>query len=194
MDRILIMDYIIQMEKLFKFFELTLELEEKIKLLNIKKEFNNDLNLLGCFIKDFLVIENSGKISKDENIYDDFVILFSKYQNNSDSVNFINKLERFSKHYLTIAFEETQDRIILSTIATVNSCFCLECYPILMEIMDDFLNLKIDRNSFVLMLKFITDEVIKKIANENAQNLTYNELRLGINKVLSTNFEGRLAI
>lgn len=194
MDKILIMDYIIQMEKLFKFLELSLELEEKIELINIKKDFNNDLNLFGCFVKDFLTIENSGKISKDENIYNDFVICFDKYLSNNKSKIFINRFNSYSKHYLSIAFEETQDRILLSTIATVNSCFCLECYPILMEIMDDFLNLKIDRNSFALMLKFITDEVIKKFANNEEQNLTYNQLRLGINKVLSTNFEGRLAI
>ena len=82
----------------------------------------------------------------------------------------------------------------MSTIATVNSCFSLECYPILMEIMDEFINLRIDRNSYALMLKFITDEVIRKFADTNLKELSYNHLRLGINKVMSTNFEGRLAI
>ena len=71
------MDYILQMEKLFKFFEFNLELEQMHILLKIKRNFNNDLNLMGCFLKDYLAIQNSGTITQDENLYNDFVLFYA---------------------------------------------------------------------------------------------------------------------
>ena len=44
---------------------------------------------------------------------------------------------------------------------SVNSCFAMEYYPFLMELIDKFLNKKIDGISYALMLQSITDTVFK---------------------------------
>ena len=82
------MDYILQIEKLFKYFEFNLNLEETRILYKIKRNFNNELNLLGCFVKDYLTIKNSGNVSEDNNIYNDFVILFENLKENHSTQEF----------------------------------------------------------------------------------------------------------
>ena len=61
------MDFTLQMENIFKFFSLSLNGEHLDLIIKLKKKFMGDLNLFGCFIKDFLTIENKNKIPKDEN-------------------------------------------------------------------------------------------------------------------------------
>ena len=95
------MDYILQAEKIYKYFEFNLELRQMQKALKLKKAFNNDLNLICCYIKDFLTLENNGKISNDNNIYNDFVLCFENYKNKNNENHFIDKYKRqgIIKHY-----------------------------------------------------------------------------------------------
>ena len=71
------MDYIEQTEKLFKFLDFNLEFEQIREIYSIKHQFNNDLNLFGCYIKDYLFIMN-GIFSDDRETYNDFVLFFEK--------------------------------------------------------------------------------------------------------------------
>ena len=187
------MDYILQAEKLYKYFEFNLELESMQKVLEIKKKFNNDFNLIGCYIKDFLTIENNGKISDDENIYHDFVLCFENQKNNFKTDEFINKLLVYSNYYLTLVFEDTKDRVLLNTIVSVNSCFNMEYYPFLMELMDKYINKKIDSISYALMLQFITDTTFKFFENSKENKVTLTELRNKLNSITSLQKE-RIAI
>ena len=66
------------MEKLFKFLEFNLETDKLLVLNKLKRKFSNDLNLLGCFIKDYLIIKTSGFVPDDNEIYDEFIIFFEK--------------------------------------------------------------------------------------------------------------------
>ena len=187
------MDYILQAEKLYKYFEFNLELDSMRKVLEIKKKFNNDFNLIGCYIKDFLTIENNGKISDDDSIYNDFVLCFENQKNNFKVDEFINKLLKYSSYYLTLVFEDTKDRVLLNTIVSVNSCFNIEYYPFLMELMDKYINKKIDSISYALMLQFITDTVFKFFENSKENKISLIELRNKLSSIISLQKE-RIAI
>ncbi len=162
------MDYILQMENLYKFFSLSLSAQNMLAMIKLKKDFNNDLNLFGCFIKDFLTIENSGQIPSDENLYNDFVIYFEKNSLCVDEL--IKKLKNYSSFYLSIVFEDFENKEILGYIQTINSCFALDVYPYIMKIFYDYYDQKIDDNKLNLMLKFLSDIVIERIENPQLYN------------------------
>lgn len=184
------MDYILQTEKIFKFLEFNLELTQAKAIIKLKKTFNNDLNLIGGYIKDFLTLENNGKISDDDYIYNDFVICF---ENSKNKVSLIEKLTQYAKHYITIVFEETKDRVLLNTIVSVNSCFAMEYYPFLMELMYKFLNKKIDSISYALMLQSITDTVFRNFESEKQANINLFDLRKELENIITSRNE-RIAI
>lgn len=188
------MDYILQTEKIYKYLDFNLEIQDKLILKQLAKSFNNDFNLIGCFIKDFLTIQNDGKISDDNYIYNDFVICFEKYKEENNKINFLNKLLEYSEYYLTIAFEDTTDRVLLNTIVSVNSCFNMEYYPFLMELMDKYLNKKIDDISYALMLQFITDTVFKNFESSKTVEVDLNTLRNELKLIISSQERERIAI
>ena len=175
------MDYILQIEKLFKYFEFNLNLEETRILYKIKRNFNNELNLLGCFVKDYLTIKNSGNVSEDNNIYNDFVILFENLKENHSTKDIIEEFYNYSNYYLKIIFEEVENEKIEFALATINTCDALDSYPIL-----------IDSNYFYMMLQVIMDIVLKRFENPEHYNKDLAELIKEAN-VLETSSE-RLAI
>ena len=187
------MDYILQAEKIYKYFEYNLELRQMQKAIKKKKAFNNDLNLICCYIKDFLTLENNGKISNDNNIYNDFVLCFENYKNKNNENHFIDKLLKFSDYYLTLVFENTKDKVLLNTIASVNSCFNIEYYPFLMELMDEYTNKNIDSISYALMLQYITDTVFKNFEALKENTISLVELRNKLKEFASIQNE-RIAI
>ena len=171
------MDYIEQMEKLFKFLDFNLEFEQAREIYGIKHLFNNDLNLFGCFIKDYLFTVN-GKFSDDDNIYNDFVLFFENKKNNSE---IINSIKKYSKYYLWIVFENPVIKELEEAINTINSCFALDVYPYLMKLIDNFINQKIDRNYFFEMIHFVIEEVLKRFENP--------KIKVNFNQIL--NFENK---
>ena len=126
--------------------------------------------MIGCFVKDYLSIENNGIISDDENLYNDFVIYFDKKINENNIENTISKFYNYSNHYLLIAFEDTDDLSLLNYISTINACFALDCYPFLMKLLNDYANKKINSNSFFTMLKSLVEIVLERFENPNLYN------------------------
>lgn len=187
------MDYILQIEKLEKYLDFNLEIKDKLLLKQLKTSFNNDLNLIGCFLKDFLTLENNGKISNDEYIYNDFVLCFERYKENNSEIELLNTILEYSEYYLTIAFEDTQDRILLNTIVSINACFNIEYYPFMMELMHKKLNNKIDGISYALMLQFITDDVFRNFESEKQVNINLVDLRKKLDEIIYSRNE-RIAI
>lgn len=188
------MDYISQIEKLYKYLSLSLEAKDFKLFLKLKKTFNNDLNLMGCYIKDFLTLENSGNMSADDKIYDDFILYFEGCKDKSTLDFAINKLVRYSNYYLTLVFEDTKDRVLLSTIASVNSCFNIEYYPFLMEIMDKYKTKEIDSISYALILQYITDTVFKNFEQSRENNVDLQSLRDKLESFISYRNNERAAI
>ncbi len=188
------MDYILQMEKIMEYLKLNLDIELMRDILSVKRDFNNDLNLLGCFIKDFLNLENEGKITDDENLYRDFVFCFEKYLNERHLIELVSKFKRYAKLYLMLVFEDTKDRVLLTAIATINSCSMIEYYPFLMELTDEYQNNKIDKSHFILMLQLITDMVVANYDKAVCQNVDLPLLRAQLRDICARKILERIAI
>ena len=189
------MDYILQAEQICKYLEFNLEPQDIRGIKNtIKKIFCNDLNLFGCFIKDILALENEGRISSDDYVYNDFVLCFEKYKNNNKELSFIEKIIRYSKYYISLIFEQSDDRVLLSTITSINSCYFIEYYPFVMELIDSFTFGKIDRISYALMLQLITDEVFKNFESDKAHEISLIRLRKQLEVIIHNKNTERLAI
>lgn len=171
------MDYIDQVEKLYKYFEFNLELNLMRSLIEMKHDFNDDLNLIGCFIKDYITVKNSGIVSDDNFLYNDFVVYFEKTKEKSQEI--IEDIIAYSKYYLGIVFEDFKDKDILNVVSTVNSCYAIEYYPHLMKLFDKYYNQKMDVNRFEMMLKFITDVAIKRLEDDDCdEDIEYLEAQI----------------
>jgi len=171
------MDYIIQMENLYKFFSLSLNAQNMQTMLKIKRKFNNDLNLLGCFIKDFLILENGSEKVNDNNLYNDFVIYYEKNLVNLEEV--LKKLDNYSTYYLSIVFENIKNMEIIGYIETINACFALDTYPLIMKLFDDYYNQKVDEKRLKNVLKSLTDIVIDRIEDSSKYNINlFEELKV----------------
>ena len=184
------MDYILQAEKICKYLEFNLDTQDIRAIKNtIKKTFCNDLNLFGCFIKDILLLENQDKDYDD--IYNDFVLC---YEEKTDKISFIDKIIRYSKYYVSLVFEECEDRVLLNTITSVNSCYSIEYYPFLMELIDNFTIGKIDRITYALMLQLITDEVFRNFESEKPQEISISYLRNKLDSIILSRSNERQAV
>lgn len=179
------MDYILQMEKLFKFLEFNLETDKLLVLNKLKRKFSNDLNLLGCFIKDYLIIKTSGFVPDDNEIYDEFIIFFEKQK---DKNEIIDEILRYSKYYLMLVFEESDNEFCLNLICVINSCFSMEYFPSVIKLFDDYYYCKkIDGNTFLRVVKLLSDNVIQRFELENALPLSFLEIEQLINSIISKN-------
>lgn len=171
------MDYIVQMENLYKFFSLSLSTQNMQKMLKLKRKFNNDFNLLGCFIKDFLMLENKNPVINDNNIYNSFIIYYEKNLINLEDI--LNKLENYSNYYLSIVFEDIKNMEIIGYIETINACFAIDTYPIIMRIFDDYYNQKVDGTELIRVLKLLTDIVIDRMEDNSKYDIDlFEELNI----------------
>ena len=168
------MDYILQMEKLYKFFDFTLNLNEVRMMYNAKRKLNDDLNLFGSFIKDFLTIKNNGKVSDDESLYNDFVLWFESVSFETKKVS--KEISEFAGYYRMIIFEEAKDDRILSAISTINACFAIDTYPNLMLLLNKYYNHKVDTQELYLMLECLTDIVLNRYENIQENVLSFEDL------------------
>ncbi len=162
------MDYIEQIEKLYKYFALKLEPKHLFSVTKLKGKFSNDLNLLGCFIKDFLTIENSFNIPDDEELYNEFVVYLEKNLNHMDEI--IKDIQNYSTHFLNIVFETIDNKEFQGYVETINSCYFIEAYPYLIKIFDDFYNQRVDDKTTKKMLESLVNIVIKRFENPQLNN------------------------
>ena len=189
------MDYILQAEKIIKYLEFNLEFQDIRRIREIIKNiFHNDLNLFGCFLKDFLTIENRGEVPDDDYIYNDFVLCFERQKDKQEISNFLDKISRYTKHYLSLVFEDTHDRVLLSTIASINSCYAIEYYPFMIELIDSFTIGKIDSISYALMLQSISDKVFKNFESDKPFEISLIDLRQELEKIVLNRKSERLVV
>ena len=166
------MDYIEQVEKVFNYLKFNLEFDELEKLLNFKKNFNNDLNLIGCFLKDYLILHSVRENFSNEELYNTFVLYFEKNINNKKQI--LNNIVKFSNYYIMLVFEKCNDIEILTAISTINACYCLECYPLVMKILDEYFEKRIERCVLIKKLHKISNLTLEKFENPNSNIDFYN--------------------
>lgn len=175
------MDYILQVEKIFAYFEMSLELADMQKVLKIKKMFHNDLNLIGCFLKDYLTIEKKGFVPSDEDIYHYFIIHFEQVKVSNSIPKELSRIYCYAMNYLNFVFEEfdlyshdANIHTIKNTILTVNSCFALDCYPFLLELFYKYINKELSSNSFSLMLKSVMEVALKRFQSPDVITIDFS--------------------
>ena len=170
------MDYMDQIEKLYKYFEFNLEINLMHSLINMKHSFNNDFNLIGCFLKDYLIVKTGRKMPNDEYLYDEFVLYFEEQSKALLSEFLVNDLVKYSKYYLSIVFEDFTDENITMTVSTINSCFALEYYPVVMKILNKYYSGGFTSQNFKIILESIVDVVIKNFESMDILEIKPNEL------------------
>ena len=93
-----------------------------------------------------------------------------------------------------LVFEECNDRVLLNTITSINSCYSIEYYPFMLELIDNFTIGKIDRISYALMLQSITDRVFRNFEDENTNTVYLIDLRKELEVILKSQNYKRYAV
>ena len=164
------MDYILQIEKIITYLKLNYSPAELLILDVIKRKFNQDFNLLGCFLKDYLILKTAKNID-DSELYDNFVLYFEENIELRDV--FLKDLNNYANYYLMIVFEKVENVEINCAISTINSCYCMGCYPLLMEILDNYFNEIVDYNTIYSMLKSLVNVVLYDFENTSCQKIDF---------------------
>ncbi len=165
------MDYTEFVEKVLSYLKFNLEFEELEKILVLKRSFNNDLNLIGCFLKDYLILKNNNENFEDCELYNKFVLFFEK--NKSNKMKILNDIIKFSKYYLMIVFEKSENIEFLSIFSTINLCCCLDCYPLMMKILDDYFEMRINEITAYKMFQSILNVVLDRFESPDDYDIDF---------------------
>ena len=179
------MEYIDQVEKLFKYFECNLGLDLVRSIIKLKRSFNNDYNLIGCFLKDYLMVKNYKKVTDEDDLADEFILYFEQESSRFPKEYLINEIIKYSKYYLSIVFEDFRDSDILIAISTINSCFAIEYYPIFMKILNKFYSHGITERQFKILLESVVDVAIKNFEEFEVSEFSQDELEQQVKKTAS---------
>ena len=170
------MEYIDQIEKLYNYLECNLQLYLVRSVFKLKHNFNNDCNLLGCFLKDYLTIKNYEKTVDEYNLCEEFISYFEAESSKLPSEYIINDMIKFGNYYLSIVFEDIRNSEISIAASTINSCFAIEYYPILMKIMDKFYSNSITERKLKILSESLVDVVIHNYEQAKEFSYTNDEL------------------
>ena len=185
------MDYILQVEKLISYLKLNFDFTSSYKIEIFKNKFNQDLNLIGCFIKDFLILKTNNYEIADNDIYNSFVLYFDENLDSKEKI--LQELNEYGDYYLMIAFEEIENIELLNEITTINSCFNLECYPLIMKILKKYFNSLIDNKTTLKMLQSLVNIVLFNFDN-NDNKINISDIYLGEDDIYLNDKLERIAI
>lgn len=162
--------------------------EQSAKLWQNTVEHYKDLNLqhlLADFIKDFLNIQNDGKILDKSILYNNFKSYFIKLLKYRKSAEIIENFCKYAQFYLKIINADFEDEEIKNQIVTLNQNNGKAAYPYLMEVLEDLEDEHIERGVFLDILKMI-NSFIEQQPDGMTVDMTVNFASLGkeINKML----------
>ena len=127
---------------------------------------NSGENLLEKFFVDYLTIQNSGRITKPENLMKDFLDFYQKVTKFQEKENVLKNIYRYSVYYIQICNGRISDEKIKEKIDIINSHNAKDAYPFLMEVFEDYDFAHINKN----MLLDILNTVIGFIEERNSKN------------------------
>jgi len=177
------MEYIEQVERIYKYFEYNLDFNFMRSMIEMKHEFNNDLNLIGCFFKDYLIVKNPSKVPDDDKVADEFILYFEDETSKFPCEYSINEIRKYAKYYLSIVFEDFNDENILITVSTVNSCFAMQYYPVIMRLLNKHYNQNLIGRRFKLMLDSLVDIAIDNFESSDDEDMKVDEIEAKIRKL-----------
>lgn len=142
-------------------------------------------NVLEDFIRDFLVIQNDGRIPNVNALYTNFKSYFVKMSKYQDMVTIAENISQYSQYYLKIVNAQFDDEKICEQIKILNENNGKDAYPYLMEVLDDLENGHIDIDVFLDILKMINSFVVQR-QSDPLSNMTidFASLSKELNKML----------
>lgn len=142
-------------------------------------------NLTEEFIKDFLTIQNDGKIPNKNALYNNFKSYFSKISKYQTSDEIIKNICHYAKNYLKIIHADFKDNELKEQIIILNENNGQDSYPYLMEVLDDLESGHITKEVFSDILIMINSFVKNRIENPTSKvNINFSELSKELNKML----------
>jgi hypothetical protein len=143
--------------------------------------------LVKQFIRDFLTIQNSGKIPGEKALYNSFKHYFANISEYQGPQQIIDNLKKYSEFYLKIIQSDFEDCEIKNLILQINENNGQDSYPYLMEVLDDLENNLIDRDAFLEILNMINSFVSKR--NDGCDNggmtVSFASLSNELNKMIA---------
>lgn len=156
--------------------------------LQIEKEYSQQgINeYLIPFIKDYLTIQNNGKIPQENQIYLTFKNFMKKFTRIRSLELILENLYRYSKYYAQIITENIVDFEIQSEIQIINHEKAYDAYPYLMEVFEDWDKNHVNKEMLIDILKMV-NLFIQQRKEPNASKfvMTFAKLSTQINKMLA---------
>lgn len=142
-------------------------------------------DLLADFIKDFLNIQNEGKIVDKNILYNYFKSYFVKLLQYRKTPEIIENLCKYAQFYLKIINADFGDEEIKNQIIVLNKNNGKEAYPYLMEVLEDLENGHIDRNVFLDIIKMLNTFILQRSSDSLPDAaIDFASLSKEINKML----------
>ena len=143
------------------------------------------LNKLRAFIRDFLTIQNNGKIPSVEDLYTNFRMYFDTMMNFQPSSKIISNMCKYAKNYLKIIQSDFDDWEIKKMFVSINENEGQDSYSYLMEVLDDLDNNHIEKNVFIDILTMINNFVVnRRESGQEISEMKFANLSKELNKML----------
>lgn len=143
------------------------------------------MNKLKSFIRDFLTIQNNGKIPSTNDLYVNFTMYFDTMSNFQPSPNTVKNMCKYAKNYLRIIQSDFEDWEIKKQFISINENEGQDSYPYLMEVLDDLENGHIEKQVFSDILTTINSFVIsRKESGVVDETMDFASLSKELNKML----------
>lgn len=136
------------------------------------------------FLRDYLTIQNNGKIPPKTELYEEFNKFYMeklKYQNRETIIRHILK---YSKYYIKLLSGNIMDSDVRRHIQTINDESAKDAYPFLMEVFEDYECELIDKEILLEILTTVVHFVTKRDGLAQPEK-TFATLSNDINQMLS---------
>lgn len=114
------------------------------------------------FVKDFLIIQNDGKLPHKNALYTNFKTYFIKMSAYQDSEKIVENICKYAKYYLKIIQADFEQEEIIEQINILNQNNGQDAYSYLMEVLDDLENGHIDLEIFSNILMMINSFIVQR--------------------------------
>lgn len=139
---------------------------------------------LNSFVRDFLAIQNNGKIPSKTNLYKNFKNYYHSIEDFQSIQSIVQNLCKYARYYLKFLKADFEDEEIRNQILTINQNNGYDTYPYLMEVLDDFNNSHIEKSAFLDILLMMNSFIESREGN-GEMNMNFASLSMELNKRLA---------
>ncbi|PAF31697.1 DUF262 and DUF1524 domain-containing protein [Paenibacillus sp. 7516] len=151
----------------------------------MEKSFGNlnDSTLFDRFMRDYLTVKQ-GKIPNIQDVY--AVFKDHVYQQSEHTVTeIVEDIYRFSKYFVKLAFQTEKDKDINQVLNDINSLKVDVSYPFLLELYEDYEQLKLPKEDFIKILRMVESYVFRRSicgVPTNSLNKTFASISKEVDK------------